>query len=192
MNPDYRDIPAAVSSEEADRVFQVALSLIPAAEAFGRKFQLGSDTAHDVMMEAAKRVVESRRSTGDKAGIGDIKNLPAYLFTVARNLMVAELRRRKEEVSIEDHQNSLASRGIIQSDDFRFVENRILLAEIVKRMNPKARTIFTYRTYGYDYDEIADKFKGMGYPTTPGTLRSELSKAIHRITKELEKAGYYR
>ena len=105
--------------------------------------------------------------------------------------MVAELRRRKEEVSIDDAQDSVAFREGMRSDNLRFIENKILLSEIVKRMNPKARTIFTYRTYGYDYHEIADKLKGMGYRATAASLRSEFSKAVSRITRNLEESGYY-
>jgi DNA-directed RNA polymerase specialized sigma24 family protein len=169
----------------------VAFSLVPAATAFGRKYQLDPDTVHELMMDAAKHVVESKVLKGDRAGVGSIKNLPAYLFAVARNLMVAELRRRKEGISIDDPQIAPAVREAAPSDARKFIETGILLSEIVKRMNPKARMIYTYRTHGYDYKEIAGKFADMGYPATAASLRSELSKAIARVSRELEEAGYY-
>ncbi|CAN5464192.1 hypothetical protein BH20ACI3_BH20ACI3_35120 [soil metagenome] len=56
-------------------------------------------------------------------------------------------------------------------------------------MNPKARAIVRYRTLGYGYDEIARKFKKMGLRATGASLRSELSKATKRISKELDESG---
>ncbi|CAN5464274.1 hypothetical protein BH20ACI3_BH20ACI3_35130 [soil metagenome] len=94
-DPNKRDISSLGGSEEADRVFEVALSLVPAAEALARRCQLSSDTAHEVMMEAAKRVVESQAS--DRHELRErIRNLPAYLFSVGRNLMLTELRRKRD------------------------------------------------------------------------------------------------
>src|SRR5262249_22396650 len=101
-DPNQRDISSLGGSEEGDRVFEVALSLVPAAAAVARRYQLGPDTAHEVMMEAAKRVVESRASSHSKPK-ERIRNLPAYLFSVGRNLMLAELRRKKDEVQLDDN-----------------------------------------------------------------------------------------
>jgi DNA-directed RNA polymerase specialized sigma24 family protein len=181
MDPNQRDNSSRSSPEEADQVFEVALSLVPAAEAFARRRQLSSDTAHEMMMEAAKRVVESQASARYGAR-ESIKNLPAYLFSVGRNLMLGELKRKKDEVQIDDDQDLAANYT-------ESIENRILVSEIVQRMNPKVRAIFRYRTLGYGYDEIARKFKEMGVKATGGSLRSELSKATKRITEELEESG---
>jgi RNA polymerase sigma factor (sigma-70 family) len=186
MNLDDSKIPSALSSEEADRVFEVALSLVPAAIAFGRKFQLDSEAAQDAMMEAAERVVKSRGLSDSKTGKTEIRNLPAYLFAVARRLMFREIKRHREEVSIDDVQNSGVLLQTNQSDSFVVT---ILLSEAVERMSPKARAIFTLRTQGYAYKEIVKEFKKMGHKTTAASLRSELSKAFDRISKELEKAG---
>jgi RNA polymerase sigma factor (sigma-70 family) len=180
-DPNQNDISSLGGSEEADRVFEVALSLVPAAAAVARRYQLGPDTAHEVMMEAAKRVVESRASSHSEPK-EQIRNLPAYLFSVGRNLMLAELRRKKDEVQLDDNSN-------VAVNDIKSIESQILLSEIVRRMNPKARTIFRYRTLGYDYDEIAREFKKMGYRATQASLRSELSKATKRIIRDLEDSG---
>lgn len=180
-DPNQRDISSLEGSEEPDRVFEVALALVPAAQAFARRCQLSPDTAHEVMMEAAKRVVESQASSRYELR-EHIKNLPAYLFSVGRNLMLAELRRKKDEVQLDDDSN-------LAANDIKSIESRILLSEIVRRMNPKARTIFRYRTLGYDYSEIAKKFKKMGYRATEASLRSEFSKATKRIIRELEDSG---
>ena len=180
MNPDQTDISSLSSSEKTKQVFEVALSLVPAAEAFARRHRLDSDTAHEMMMEAAKRVVELQGST---SGREPIKNLPAYLFSVGRNLMLAESKRKKDEVQIDDHHK-------LAANDTEPIESRILISEIVRRMNPKVRAIFRYRTLGYSYDEIATRFQEAGVRATGASLRSELSKASKRIAEELEESGF--
>lgn len=179
MDLNERENASVQSSEEDEKVVEIALSLVPAAEAFARRYQLSSDTGREAMMEAAKRIIESRAKGSES--IEGIKNLPGYLFFVGRNLMLNELRRRRNEVDVE---------GLdwVPSETSS-VESEILVAEIVRRMNPKARAIFRYRTFGYNYDEIAKEFRKMGYKATQASLRSEFSKAVKQIKGELKKTG---
>ncbi|HKY42556.1 MAG TPA: sigma-70 family RNA polymerase sigma factor [Pyrinomonadaceae bacterium] len=167
-----RSLPTA---EETERVFQVARSLVPAAEAFARKNRLDPGTAHDAMEEAAKRVVAA--SPSPRKRTKPITNLPAYLFKVGRRLMIAQLQESKVEVPFENQD--------LPVNPVPNLERQILLSEIVSRMGPKARAVFRYRTLDYTYDEIAKEFKKMGYKATAASLRSELSKATRRITEEL-------
>src|SRR5437764_10608293 len=99
MDSNQRDISSWPGSEEPEQVFDVALSLVPTAEVFARKHRLNPETAREAMMEAAKRVVEAQRTLGNKVR-EPIRNLPAYLFWVGRNLMLAEIRRNKDEVQL--------------------------------------------------------------------------------------------
>lgn len=177
MDSNQRDTSSLPYSDE--KVFEVAQSLVPAAKAFARKNRLDPANAEEAMMEAAKRVVAARSSP--KKTRKPIKNLPAYLFEVGRRVMVAELKETKDEVPLDDVQ--------LRVNPDPLIEQAILLSEIVKRMGPKARAIFRYRTLGYEYEEIAEEFKRMGYKATKGSLRSELSKATKRITEELRVSG---
>jgi RNA polymerase sigma factor (sigma-70 family) len=167
-------------------VFEVARSLLPAAKAFARKVGLDPDTADDSMMEAAKRVLELQQIESVEDSPTKIRNLPAYLFTVYKNLTIVELRRQEREPTISN--DDLTTRaGDTGADAVRSVESRILVSEIVKRMNPKSRTIFSYLVLGYAYEEIAYRFKkDLGISVTAATLRSEFSKAVSRITRELD------
>jgi len=181
------EVPSTPLSEETEQVFQVALSLVPAAKAFGRKLQLDPEAAHDAVMEAAERVVRSA-GISNRAVAERIKNLPAYLFTVARHLMLDEIKRQREEMSIDNPDNE----ALLDRHRFENATNiyyGILQSEIVERMNPKARAIIGYRTKGYSYKEIAEEFRKRGFRATAGSLRSELSKAYAEITQELEKPG---
>ena len=127
-------------------------------------------------MEAAKRVVEMRHEERQYR----ITNLPGYLFSVARHLMLDELKRKRNEVNIDNL-------GLPASEP-RSIENRILVSEIVRRMNAKSRIIFRYRTLGYDYGEIAEEFRKAGQKATEASLRSEFSKTVKQIALELEGA----
>jgi RNA polymerase sigma factor (sigma-70 family) len=178
---------SSLSPEQTDGVFEVAFSLIPAAEAFARRCGLSPDTARDVMTEAAKRIVEAPASD---ESVAQIRNLPGYLFAIGRNLMLREFKRQKQQVSLDEH-TALVFNEALRTDNTTAIENRILLSEIVERMNPKSRTIFKYRTLGYGYGEIAAQFKLLGHKVSKARLRSEYSKDLKRIIAELETEGYY-
>jgi len=190
MNYDHNDTPDDAHSKEVKRVFETAYSLVPAATAFGRRFQFDPDTSYDLVMKAAERVIELR--VREPAMAEDkIKNLPAYLFVVVRNLMFQELRLRSEETRIEELEAASethiasATRQALMTDPRASLEMSIMLSELVRRMSPRAREIYNYRTQSFTYEEIADKFADMGHKTTAASLRSELSKAMARVSKEL-------
>lgn len=168
---------SSVENSEDERVFEVALSLVPAAQAFARKYQLSSELGREVMMEAAKRVVEIRHDERQKH-MNLIANLPGYLFSVARHLMLDEFKRQRNEVDIDNLE--------LPASEPKPIENRILVSELVQRMNPKSRIIFRYRTLGYDYGEIAEEFRKAGQKATEASLRSEFSKTVKQIILELE------
>lgn len=180
-----RDQTVSTDPAETNSVFEVARSLLPAATAFALKVRLDSDTAQEAMREAAKRVLEVQRSERGEGSLPRVRNLPGYLFTVYRNVIFAELKRREREPPLIDDLNA---RGLDSGgDEIRSVENRILISEIVKRMNPKSRIIFNYRVLGYSFEEIAGRFKtDMGTTVTAAALRSEYSKAISRIIEEID------
>lgn len=127
-------------------------------------------------MEAAKRLIEGRHGDRDKQP-DRITNLPGYLFSVARHLMLDEFKRKRMEVDIGDLE--------LASSEPKSIESRILVSEIVQRMNSKSRIIFKYRTLGYDYGEIAEEFKKAGQKATEASLRSEFSKTVKQIILEL-------
>ena len=125
-------------------------------------------------------MIESHHASGHEHR-NRIINVPGYLFSVARNLMLDEFKRKRSEVDIADLE--------LASGEPTFIESRILVSEIVRRMNSKSRTIFRYRTLGYEYREIAKEFKKAGHRATEASLRSEFSKAIKQIVVELEGAN---
>jgi len=180
MDSNQRNTDQLPASEESERVFEVAQSLVPAAKAFARKNRLDPAYADEAMLEAAKRVVAARSSPSETSTT-PIKNLPAYLYKIGRRLMVDKFNQTKNDVQLTNHEVAVNPVGLI--------ERQILVSEIVSRMGPKARAIFRYRTLGYGYDEIAKEFKRMGYKATGGSLRSELSKVTKRITEELQITG---
>jgi len=176
MDPNQRNSDQLPAIEQPERVFEIAQSLVPAAKAFARKNQLDPANADEAMVEAAKRVVAAHSSRSETTR--PIKNLPAYLFQVARRLMIEEFKQTKNDVQLTNQD--------VAVNPVALIERQILVSEIVSRMGPKARAIFRYRTLGYEYDEIAKEFKKMGYKATGGSLRSELSKVTKRITEELK------
>src|SRR5690348_2384893 len=135
MNYDHKDTPDDAHSEEVKRVFETAYTLVPAAIAFGRRFQFDPDTSRDLVMKAAERVIESRALEPALAE-DKIKNLPAYLFVVVRNLMFQELRLRPEETSIEQLEAASethfvsGTRQALITDPRASLEMSIMLSEL--------------------------------------------------------------
>ena len=165
-------------SEYKEKLFNVARSLIPAARAFGQNQGLRPGLAEDMMMESVKRILEYHQTHPDQTP-HQIKNLPAYIFTTARNLIADELQKQSTETEFDDEAFS-------DEEPFARLERRILASEIVRRMNPKSRAIYGYLIRGHSYEEIAREFeRKLGKKVTAATLRSDFSKTVRRISKEL-------
>jgi RNA polymerase sigma factor (sigma-70 family) len=57
--------------------------------------------------------------------------------------------------------------------------DRIEVEEILQKLEPSSREIFElHHILGFTFEELAPK-----YNTTPGTIRSKLSKALMKIRK---------
>lgn len=167
----------ALSPDEIQEVYEVARSLRPAAESFAKRFNLDVMSAEDLLMEAADKVLivkELRPHT--------IENLPAYLFTAYKNLLLSFARKAKKEQSLGDDEFELPNRY----DAVEEIEHTILIDEIARHMDAQSRFIFHHRLLGYSYNEIAELYsEEFGVRTQDNVLRSKYNKTINRLLTEL-------
>lgn len=179
------------SSTRLSRVYDVARSLRPAALAFTRHFKLDPSLADDCLMESAQTVVKKVESAErfQKVGqltddSGQIGNLPAYIFTTFKNLVLAKLRdaERLQHLS-ESEWGSMASVRDVRRD----IERTVLVGQIIKLFDPESRFIYDHLVLGYTYQEMADEFNAkFGKNLRVNALRSRFSKAIRRIINKVE------
>ena len=167
----------ALSPDEIQEVYEVARSLRPAAESFARRYNLDVMSVEELLMEAADKVLivkELRPHT--------IENLPAYLFTAYKHLLVPFARKTKKEQPLSDAEFELPNRYDVAEE----IERTILIDEIARNMDAQSQFIFHHRLLGYSYKEIAELYsEEFGVRTQDNVLRSKYNKTISRLLTEL-------
>ena len=126
--------------------------------------------AEDVTMAAFERAYRRRRSFDRARG-----NERAWLFTIARNAALDELRRRKRTVAlIGDHEDLGAAVG--DSDPLQRAAVRAALAEL----EPRERELVALKFLaGLSNAEIADVL---------GVSASNAGTRLHRVVQKLREA----
>lgn len=166
-------------SDDLTEVYETARTLLPAAESFAKRGGIDAPQAEEILMEAADKVL-SAKSRGN-----EIQNLPAYLFTSYKRLILNRIRHSRNEVEFADNaqEKALGPSAVVSPD----VELGILVEEIARRMDRQSRFIFDHLQLGYSYKEISPKFKKeFGVDVKENALRSKFSKAVDRLVKEFE------
>ncbi|HEX7317470.1 MAG TPA: hypothetical protein VF297_26455 [Pyrinomonadaceae bacterium] len=108
-----------------------------------------------------------------------IENLPSYLYTAYKRLLLAELeklnghRQRDAQLHV-----ALTSEPDTTAAD---LDKKIELQGLYRRMDQWTRKIFVLRVYGYTFDEIG-KFCG----ASGDGIRTRFAKKVHLLLKELE------
>lgn len=179
-----------LSSEEIAEIYERARSLLPAAKAFGRQAKIDPVTAEEILMEAADRVAEALQK-----GNSEIHNLPAYLFTTYKHLILARVRENQREQSLTVRESQSGEEASPNdelellpdpTDYYQKIETKILVDEIVRHMDEQTRFIFNHLLLDRTYKEIAVEFrKAFNKPIKENALRSKFSKAVDRLTREL-------
>jgi DNA-directed RNA polymerase specialized sigma24 family protein len=177
-------------AEEIAEIYEKARSLLPAAKSFASRAGIDAFAADEILMEAADKVVEAKQR-----GTSDIRNLSAYLFTTYKHLLLAWIRARLRERNLPagehyDRDEDSTSGGweflTDPTDYYKQVERKILVDEIVRRMDEETRFIFSQLLLGFTYAEIVARFREkFDEKIEENVLRSKYSKAVGKLTKEL-------
>lgn len=124
-------------------------------------------------MLRAVAIVSRRRAAADV----QIDNLRAYLFRVFKNLILAELKKHNRRREIEEHWDGhLAPLG----NPADSVDRKILIEELVSRMDSWTRDVFEWRLLGHSYESIGER---LGIEANH--VRSAFSKKMARLRKEV-------
>lgn len=157
------------------RVYETALALWPRAERASLQMLHDTATGQHLLMKACALVTRKHADSPDA-----ITNLPAYLYRTWRRLMLEELEKQNHHRQIEENlfaENAEPHHTRHSADQ---LDRRILLQQIVNRMDDWTRRVFEYQTLGFTFDEIASQMGGNGH-----AIRIRYDRQIKLLTKQL-------
>lgn len=182
--PQCKQVPQAVNPphSEQDRWFEAEVRPHePALRAFLRQRFSDLHDLDDLVQESYARLLEARRK-------GAIANPRAYLFTIARNAALSQLRRPQifSDQPLSDFAaESVSAEG---ADVVELVTTRqelgILLAA-VEALPARCREIFVLtKLQGHSHQEVADRL-GLSVQT----VHVQVSRGIQKCTLYLREHG---
>ncbi len=105
-----------------------------------------------------------------------------WLSTIATNLTLNHLRRRKRQTSLDDEYRDRAGSEHTPLEKMQLAENERRLMDAVKKLPEQYRTVFILRTFeDLSYEEIAARLN-----ISVGTVDSRLYRARRRLVDELK------
>jgi DNA-directed RNA polymerase specialized sigma24 family protein len=149
-------------------VHRVARALWPRAE------HLALDLLHDraVGYRLLKRAVAVLSGlSADKRS--EIRDPTAYLFQTYKRLVLAELEKRNGH-RVRDLE--AAELGRQRTGDAERIDRDILIAELVRGMDPWTREVFEAQVLGYSFEEI-----GRALKSNPHVVRNRFRLALRRL-----------
>ncbi len=153
-------------------VYQAGGQIWPQAERLALVALRDQEVGLRLMLRAVS-IVSRRRSTADI----QIDNLRSFLFRVYKNLVLAELKKQNRRRDIEgqwEHEFMPVDRTADGLD------RKILIEELVSRMDSWTRKVFEWRMVGHKF-EVIGQFLGMD----ANRVRSAYSKSMTRLRKEV-------
>jgi len=149
------------------------LAAIPSLRAFAISLSGNVDRADDLVQETILRALANIQSFQPGT------NLPAWLFTILRNLFRSEYRKRRREV--EDADGSLAETLKSHPDQIGRVEFQEFRAALAQLPAEQREALILVGASGFSYEEAADICE-----CAVGTIKSRVNRARSRLAKLLE------
>ncbi len=160
----------------AHSVKDAMLAAIPSLRAFAISLCGNVDRADDLVQETLLRAIANVDSFQPGT------NMPAWLFTILRNLFRSDYRKRRREVEDADghHADSLKSHpeqpGRIEFEEFR--------AALSKLPEDQREALLLVGASGFSYEEAATICD-----CAVGTIKSRVNRARNRLTALLSING---
>jgi len=149
---------------------EAVLAAVPSLRAFAISLSGNVDRADDLVQETLLRALV----TIDSFEPGT--NLPAWLFTILRNLFRSEYRKRRREV--EDGDGTYAESLKSQPEQEARVEFREFRAALAKLPSDQREALILVGASGFSYEEAAG-ICGCAV----GTIKSRVNRARTRLAE---------
>ena len=112
----------------------------------------------------------------------------SYLFSVARNMAMKELRKKTRHLNaylLEINNNSLMNNEPIMDDGFEFGERLCLFEKALSTLSPQCRKVFVLRkVFGFSQKEIARRMK-----IAESTVEKHISNGLQRCNVYMRAYG---
>lgn len=148
------------------------LAAIPSLRAFAISLSGNVDRADDLVQETILRALANIHSFQPGT------NLPAWLFTILRNLFRSEYRKRRREV--EDADGSFAQTLKSNPDQIGRIEFQEFREALSQLPQDQREALILVGASGFSYEEAADICE-----CAVGTIKSRVNRARSRLAKLL-------
>jgi RNA polymerase sigma-70 factor (ECF subfamily) len=149
---------------------EAVLAAVPSLRAFAISLSGNVDRADDLVQETLLRALVNIESFEPGT------NLPAWLFTILRNLFRSEYRKRRREV--EDGDGTYAESLKSQPEQEARVEFREFRAALAKLPSDQREALILVGASGFSYEEAAG-ICGCAV----GTIKSRVNRARTRLAE---------
>ncbi|MEP7340849.1 MAG: hypothetical protein ABI977_24170 [Acidobacteriota bacterium] len=156
-------------------VYEAALILWPRAERDSLQMLHNTDAGQRLLMKACALVTRKRTASPEA-----IENLPAYLYQTWRRLVLEEMAKENHHRQIEEDLFAKTATALPANRSAAELDRRILLQQIIQRMDDWTRRVFEYLTLGFTFDEIAHEVGGNGH-----AIRVRYDRQVKLLTKQL-------
>ena len=147
-------------------------------ELYGYLFSLtrSRSDAEDLLSEVFVRVL-----TGFSSFRGE-SSLRTWLFAIARNVWLEQLRKKRRAVSLEERLIIYAGNSVSGDMLAGIAAGRIM--DCIKRLDEPARSVVLMRSEGYGYEEVAERLR-----VKAASARVIEHRARKRLKEMLAKEG---
>lgn len=147
---------------------------------FAQKQVGDKEKAKDIIQETYSKVLEIK----DRY---EITNERAYLYKIAKNIVVNEALENKKIQSTEYEENSHISPTYEQPEEVLIIEDQEkIFMQILEELSPRAKQAFILFTIdGYSRKEIAEILN-----ITSNAVEKLIKRATIKIEEELAKRGF--
>lgn len=183
-------MPAACLNNERELLLSIAKN---DEKAFRQLFNNYWSHIYSVAFAFTKSIVISEEIVQDvflkvwikRAELTSILNFKGYLFTIARNHIYNELRKKCcEESFVEKLYERVIEISSLPEQNLILKETQYLIDQAVARLPAQQRRVYELsRNGGLDYNQIADK---LGISKL--TVKSHMNKALHQIRQTYQSA----
>ena len=149
------------------------LAAIPSLRAFAISLSGNVDRADDLVQETILRAFANIHSFQPGT------NMPAWLFTILRNLFRSEYRKRRREV--EDADGSFAETLKSHPDQIGRVEFQEFRTALAQLPAEQREALILVGASGFSYEEAADICE-----CAVGTIKSRVNRARNRLVELLD------
>jgi RNA polymerase sigma-70 factor (ECF subfamily) len=153
-------------------VREAVLAAVPSLRAFAISLSGNVDRADDLVQETLLRALANIDSFQPGS------NMPAWLFTILRNLFRSEYRKRRREV--EDADGSYAQSLKSQPEQTGHIEFQEFRQALAKLPQDQREALILVGASGFSYEEAAD-ICGCAV----GTIKSRVNRARARLADML-------